>query len=230
RTAAAAPSASTAASPGRWSAASCGAAGGACGARRPYPRSRRARRPRLAAGPWSSGRLRPRGSGGTVPPGKRPRGSGGTVPPGKRPRGSGGTVPPGKREHWLDPYLGQQPAVRPQLANRAGDPQWHRRREVPARSAEPQLDVAWLDDAPAIDPGERGEVGGHGEIHACGRARIELYAAVPDQPDHRPGGLRDRVVQVELDDLGAVPPPGITDRHVDGGLAVHGPADALGGA
>ena len=89
------------------------------------------------------------------------------------------------------------------LAHVAGQPHRVRERQVGARPARAQHELARLDDAPAVAPGERREVGGHGERDLGRLARLELDPGVADQPLHRAHDAGDRVVQVELHDLGA---------------------------
>ena len=144
-------------------AASPGAAPAARGARRRRPR-------RLGGG----GRRRPRPTavGAAERLGCHPR------PPIRRaPVATGST--PYRREQ-------QPPDCRPRVRRRSGaaarSPPMSR-----AGPAEPQLDVARLDDPPAVAPGERGQVGGHGEAHACRRARLQRHPGVADQPHARAG-------------------------------------------
>ena len=85
------------------------------------------------------------------------------------------------------------------------------RGRLAAGAAEPQLHVARLDDPAPAQAGERGEVGRDVEGDLRGLAGLQGDPGEADQPDHRPGGLRDRVVQVQLDDLGAGPGAGVAD-------------------
>ena len=85
----------------------------------------------------------------------------------------------------------------------ADEPQRDGGRELGAGAAEAQLDVTGLDDAPAVRPGERRDVGRDRELDPGARTWFQRDAGVADQADHRPGRLGYRVVQVELDDVGA---------------------------
>jgi hypothetical protein len=59
-----------------------------------------------------------------------------------------------------------------------------------------------------------------GELDPAALARLELQPRVADQQHGRPGHLRYRVVQVDLDDLGAGPLAGVGDGQADGDGAV----------
>jgi hypothetical protein len=119
--------------------------------------------------------------------------------------------------------LGQQPTARSDLADGAGQAQRHGGRDVLRRPAEAELHVTRLDDAPARETGERGEVGRDREGHPRCLAGFERHPLVADQPHDRLGGLCHRIVQVQLHHLGARPISGVADRHPDGRLAVHRP-------
>ena len=104
---------------------------------------------------------------------------------------------------------GQPPRVvdGPQLADEA---QRERVAVVGAGPREPQLDVARLDDrARRAAPVNDGDVGGDGEGDERRLARLQLDPGVADEAHDRPGHLGDRVVQVELHDLGAGPVAGV---------------------
>jgi hypothetical protein len=130
--------------------------------------------------------------------------------------------------HGFHADLRQQPPPLPDLADRPGQMQCHAGRDVLGAAAEAELHVTRLDDALAGQTGERGEVGRDREGHACRLAGLKRYPLVADQPHHRLGGLRHRVVQVQLHDLGARPLAGVADRHAEGHLAVDWPGGCLG--
>src|SRR6185369_3135880 len=98
------------------------------------------------------------------------------------------------------------------LAFRADQAYGHRVADVAARRAEPQLQIARLDDAPTPPARERRQIRVDREGHRCRVAGFERYAGVPDEAVAGPGHLRDRIVQVELDHLG----PGALARVADG--------------
>ncbi len=55
-----------------------------------------------------------------------------------------------------------------------------------------------------VTPGERRQIGGHRRrVTRADSPRLETHLAEPDQPLHRAHHRRDRVVQVELHDLGS---------------------------
>src|SRR6185437_17066547 len=120
-----------------------------------------------------------------------------------------------------------QPALMTDLPLEADQAQGHRRLGVRARTAEAQLDVSGFDDASAAHSGERGQIGRHRERDADLLAGFQRDAGEADETDHRPGRLRDRVVQVELYDFGARTRPGVADGDLNGHFPVDGPLGGL---
>src|SRR5690606_40253354 len=74
--------------------------------------------------------------------------------------------------------------------------------ELVSRSAESEHEIAGLDDAREVPPGEGREIGMDAERDARRRAGLELDAREADEALDRPDDRGERVVEVELDDLG----------------------------
>ena len=75
--------------------------------------------------------------------------------------------------------------------------------DVRGRGPERDADLPGLHDPPQVDGRERGPVGVQREADPGGLARRQLDAQEAAQPRDRPGDRRNRIGQVELDDLGA---------------------------
>jgi hypothetical protein len=80
---------------------------------------------------------------------------------------------------------------------------------VAAGRGQTQLQRAGLDDPMPLGERVRGQVGVEGEADLRRGARVERYAGVADQSYDGAGDPGDRVVQIELDDLGAGPGAGV---------------------
>src|SRR5581483_6569221 len=69
--------------------------------------------------------------------------------------------------------------------------------------------------------------GGHRERDPGLLAGLQGHAGEADEAHHRPGGLRDRVVQIALYDLGTGPAAGVAHGDLNGHLAVDRPVVRL---
>jgi len=75
-------------------------------------------------------------------------------------------------------------------------------RQLVRRPADPDPDLARLDDPLAGPAGKRRPVGVHRERDLPPLAGFQRHPGEPGQPPHRPHHRGDRVAEVELDDLG----------------------------
>jgi hypothetical protein len=107
-----------------------------------------------------------------------------------------------------------QDAIEADIPARAGQGKAHRRADIGARRADPQLDLARV---------EQGEVGVQFEPDARPLACRELDLARGDQLLNRAGDLSHRVVQVHLDHFGRGPRPVILNGRFQAGVPVRRP-------
>jgi signal transduction histidine kinase len=105
--------------------------------------------------------------------------------------------------HLVHGGRGVEDPVAAKRAQRAGQRERRGQRQAVRGPADGDLDVAWLDDASARQPGERGPVGVQPERHSTGLARRQRHPGEPGQPADRARHLGHGVGQVQLNDLGA---------------------------
>ena len=116
--------------------------------------------------------------------------------------------------------LGWKARSKPTARGCAGELHRVRDPDVGARRSETDHDLARFDDALAVSSGEAGDVGRDVDREVDGSRPAPVRPGEADETLHRPDDGGDRVVQIELDDLGAPPLACVADGEAEGRDAV----------